>query len=102
MVYVITHHWTYEYVMDTNAKDLNVPFTSTWVLTADPKNPNGGPQAPQGPSDAAWAPKYWNRIITLTTCSELFHTDNRMIAFGHLVSVTKTDTGKSYAAKINQ
>jgi sortase A len=25
------------------------------------------------------------RLITLTTCSELFHTDNRMIAFGHLV-----------------
>jgi sortase A len=28
------------------------------------------------------------RLITLTTCSELFHTDNRMIAFGHLVSTT--------------
>ena len=25
------------------------------------------------------------RLITLTTCSEIFHTDNRMIAFGHLV-----------------
>jgi sortase A len=25
------------------------------------------------------------KLITLTTCAELFHTDNRMIAFGHLV-----------------
>ena len=25
------------------------------------------------------------RLITLTTCAELFHTDDRMIAFGHLV-----------------
>jgi sortase A len=27
-------------------------------------------------------------LLTLTTCSELFHTDNRMIAFGHLVKDT--------------
>ena len=26
------------------------------------------------------------RLITLATCSELFHTDDRMIAFGHLVT----------------
>ena len=26
------------------------------------------------------------RLITLTTCAELFHTDDRMVAFGHLVS----------------
>ena len=25
------------------------------------------------------------RLITLTTCSELFHTDDRLVAFGHLV-----------------
>ena len=29
------------------------------------------------------------RLITLTTCSELFHTDDRMIAFGHLVSTVR-------------
>jgi sortase A len=27
-----------------------------------------------------------SRLLTLTTCSELFHTDNRLVAFGHLVS----------------
>lgn len=82
VVYVITHKWTYEYVMDTNAKDLNVPFTSSWVLGMDPVNPSGGPQAIQGPNE---------RIITLTTCSELFHTDNRMIAFGHLLKKFPTN-----------
>lgn len=75
-VYVITHRWTYEYVLDTNPNDLVVPFTASWVLTPDPQNPNGGPQAVQGPQE---------RIITLTTCSELFHTDNRLVTFGHLV-----------------
>jgi sortase A len=25
------------------------------------------------------------RLLTLTTCAELFHTDDRMVAFGHLV-----------------
>ncbi len=29
------------------------------------------------------------RLITLTTCSEIFHTDNRMIAFGHLVKAER-------------
>ena len=32
------------------------------------------------------------RLITLTTCSELFHTDDRMISFGHLVK-TEPKTG---------
>ncbi len=42
-----------------------------------PSNPrDGGVQPEQKPGQ---------RLITLTTCSELFHTDNRMIAFGHLV-----------------
>jgi sortase A len=25
------------------------------------------------------------RLVTLVTCAELFHTDDRMVAFGHLV-----------------
>jgi sortase A len=29
----------------------------------------------------------YQHLITLTTCSEIFHTDNRMIAFGHLIEV---------------
>ena len=80
-VYVITHKITYVYVMDTNPNQLVVPFTAGWVLGMDPVNPNGGPQAIQGPHE---------RIITLTTCSELFHTDNRLVAFGHLLTTYKT------------
>ena len=52
-------------------------FTSVWVVQALPGNPEaGGVQPAQEPGQ---------RLITLTTCSELFHTDNRMVAFGHLV-----------------
>lgn len=77
-VIVETADATYTYVLDTDPNDLVVPFTANWVIQAFPKNPDaGGPQPLQGPGQ---------RIITLTTCSELFHTDNRMIAFGHLVS----------------
>ena len=68
---------TYTYRLDTNPNDLVVPFTGTWVLDPVPHNPeSGGTQPAQRPGQ---------RLITLTTCSELFHTDNRMIAFGHLV-----------------
>jgi sortase A len=73
---------TYTYRLDTNPNDLVVPFTGIWVLAPDPTNPaQGGVQPAQRPGQ---------RLITLTTCSELFHTDNRMIAFGHLVSTTPT------------
>ena len=45
-----------------------------------PKNPHGGVEPAQRPGQ---------KLITLTTCAELFHTDNRMIAFGHLVDTTR-------------
>jgi sortase A len=70
----------YVYRIDTDPEALVVPFTSTWVLDPVPKNPEaGGPQPAQ---------KKGQRLITLTTCSEIFHTDDRMIAFGHLVRTT--------------
>ena len=71
------------YRIDTDPEDLVVPFTSTWVLDPLPKNPQaGGPQPAQ---------KKGQRLITLTTCSEIFHTDDRMIAFGHLVRTTEKE-----------
>ncbi len=71
---------TYTYRLDTNPNNLVVPFTGVWVLDTLPRNPDkGGTQPAQRPGQ---------RLITLTTCSELFHTDNRMIAFGHLVKAT--------------
>jgi sortase A len=77
-VIVETRTFTYTYVLDTNPNDLVIPFTGTWVLDPVPHNPSGGVEPPsQTPGQ---------RLITLTTCSEIFHTDNRMIAFGHLES----------------
>lgn len=79
-VVVETKVATYTYTLDTNPNDLVVPFTGTWVLDPLPANPDPeGVEPPQKPGQ---------RLITLTTCSELFHTDNRMIAFGHLVSTS--------------
>jgi sortase A len=76
-VVVETVDHTYTYALDTDPRRLVVPFTATWVLDAQPRNPDIGPEPAQRPGQ---------RLITLTTCSELFHTDDRMIAFGHLVS----------------
>lgn len=80
-VIVETVSATYTYRLDTNPNSLVIPFTGTWVLNRVPKNPDpGGTQPAQGAGQ---------RLITLTTCSELFHTDNRMIAFGHLVKTVR-------------
>jgi sortase A len=76
-VVVETVDRTYTYELDTDPRRLVIPFTGTWVLDPLPRNPDGGPQPRQ---------QRGQRLITLTTCSELFHTDDRMIAFGHLVS----------------
>jgi sortase A len=77
-VVVETRDATYTYELDTDPNDLVVTFRDVWVVDARPVNPDpGGVQPPDDP-----------RLITLTTCAELFHTDNRMIAFGHLVSTT--------------
>ena len=76
-VVVETERWTYTYVLDTGGDDLSVPFTAGWVLDEVPTNPAGGVQPAQ---------EAGQRLLTLTTCSELFHTDDRLVAFGHLAS----------------
>jgi sortase A len=76
-VVVDTVDTRYVYELDTDPNDLVISFTGVWVLDPLPHNPDpGGVQPPQ---------RTGQRLITLTTCSELFHTDERMIAFGHLV-----------------
>lgn len=75
LVEVETRDEVFVYRLDTNPNDLVVGFEDTWVVDALPDNPaRGGVEPGQHP-----------RLITLTTCAELFHTDERMIAFGHLV-----------------
>ena len=81
-VVVETVDTTFTYRLDTDPRKLVIPFTGTWVLDALPRNPGSGPQPTQ---------KQGQRLITLTTCSEIFHTDDRMIAFGHLVSADPKD-----------
>jgi sortase A len=77
-VIIETRTRTYTYRLDTDPNELVVDFTQGWVVDPLPTNPgvSGGVQPPQRPGQ---------RLITLTTCAELFHTDDRMIAFGHLV-----------------
>ena len=82
-VIVETVDASYVYRLDTDPEDLVIPFTGIWVLDALPQNPQaGGPQPMQ---------RLGQRLITLTTCSEIFHTDDRMIAFGHLVRAVKKE-----------
>ena len=51
---------------------------------------------PKNPERAASQPaqRPGQRLITLTTCSEIFHTDDRMIAFGHLVKAVAKEPGR--------
>jgi sortase A len=76
-IVVETRTTDYTYVLDTGGSDLEVSFDQGWVLDPLPTNPDaGGVEPDQSPGQ---------RLITLTTCAELFHTDERLVAFGHLV-----------------
>lgn len=80
-VVVETREAIYTYELITGGDDLEVTFHDTWVVDPLPTNPKpGGVQPPQ---------KKGQRLLTLTTCAEIFHTDNRLIAFGELVSKEK-------------
>jgi sortase A len=75
-VIVETDYATYTYVLTTGGDDLRVTFKDYWVVDQLPTNPDaGGVQPSQLPGQ---------RLITLTTCAELFHTDDRLVAFGVL------------------
>ncbi len=75
---------TYTYQLDTNPNDLIVPFAQTWVIDPVPVAPaDAPPQMPTFDSEVAT-----DALITLTTSSELFRTDDRMVAFGHLASTS--------------
>jgi sortase A len=80
-VVVQTRNRTFTYRLDTNPNNLIVSFKDVWVIDKLPHNPTGGVEPAQRPGQ---------RLITMTTCSELFHTDNRMIVFGHLVKSVRS------------
>lgn len=75
-VVVETRTRVYTYVLDTDGDALSVPATETWMLDPEPVNPHDGAGPVLGREP---------RLLTLTTCAELFHTDDRLVAFGHLV-----------------
>lgn len=83
-VIVETAEATYTYELDTNPNDLVVPFSDNWVIDPVPTAPEG--EAPPGMPTIGSGTQPTEAILTLTTCSELFHTDSRLVAFGHLVS----------------
>lgn len=74
-VLVETRNAVYTYEIDTDPNKLVVDLTELWVLAAQPVNPRTEGVQPQDDQ----------RLLTLVTCAELFHTDDRMVAFGHLV-----------------
>ncbi|MFY0406595.1 class E sortase [Solicola sp. PLA-1-18] len=69
-VVVETRTDVYTYVLRDAGTDRTVDFTDTWVTDPVPGKPAG-----TTPVD---------RMITLVTCSELFHTDDRQVVFGDL------------------
>lgn len=77
-VLIDTKRTTYTYELLTDGDALTVDFAADWVLAPDPRNPEeGGVQPPQ---------RSGQRLLTLVTCAELFHTDERWVAFAQLVS----------------
>ena len=83
-VIVQTRTATYTYRLVTAGDALDVPLTATWVLDPLPHNPvTGGVEPPQRPGE---------RLLTLATCAELFHTDDRYVAFGVLTRTLRNAT----------
>lgn len=83
-VLVETRKTVYTYALDTDPNELVVTFEEVWVIDAVPTNPDTSEVQPPSQQPG-------QRLLTLTTCAELFHTDNRLIAFGHLID-TETKT----------
>ena len=80
-VIVETRDATYTYGLDTDPNDLSSRSPASGCSTPLPNEPRAAASQP--------AQRPGQRLITLTTCSEIFHTDNRMIAFGHLVKTVR-------------
>lgn len=81
-IQVITRETTYLYELTSAGDALTVDFTAGWVLDPLPRNPQTGGVEPDQEAHQA--------LITLTTCSELFHTDQRLVAFGVLTGSRPT------------
>jgi sortase A len=74
-VVIETAQYRFVYTMVTRGDAYRVDDADMWPVEAMPKPMQGGS----------------NRILTLITCAETFHTADRFIAFGHLQSVQLVD-----------
>lgn len=82
-VIVETRRWVFTYQLDTDPNALVIDFSQGWVLDTVPVSPS-----PDGPSPAPTS----DRLLTLTTCADIFHSDARMVVFGHLITSQKKVT----------
>lgn len=73
-VIVETRTATYVYELTNNPKDLTVDKYQTWVIDPVPGHPG------QKPTE---------KLITLITCRNFFHSPERSVAFGKLVETIK-------------
>lgn len=71
-----THVYTYE--LQNSGSDTTVDFSEIWVVQPVPEKA----KVAKGQKSTA---KPTQSLLTLTTCSEIFHTNNRSVAFGVLV-----------------
>ena len=71
-----THVYTYE--LQNSGTDTIVDFTDIWVVQPVPEKAREA-------EDQKTKARPTESLLTLTTCSEIFHTDNRSVAFGTLV-----------------
>lgn len=83
-VTIETRLHSYTYRLTTRGDALKVRFdTGGWVMDELPHNPvPGGPEPAQVPGQ---------RLLTMVTCAELFHSDYRLAAFGILEGVDLKD-----------
>ncbi|SDS85691.1 sortase A [Microlunatus soli] len=73
-VIVETRSAIYIYRIDTSPRKLTVNDTEGWVLDPVPGKPGTEPT---------------ERLITLTTCQDLFHSPDRSVGFGTLLKTTQ-------------
>lgn len=85
-VVVETRTNIFTYVLRNNGDAITVDFTTSWPLQAVP--------APGKARERATEP-----LLTMLTCSELFHTRNRQVAIGDLTKTVDKKTGTTTIIK---
>ncbi|WP_370619924.1 class E sortase [Mumia sp. Pv 4-285] len=73
-VIVETKTHVFTYVLRDDGTDRELDFSEGWVLDPVPGEPGVEPT---------------EKLLTMVTCSELFHTDKRSVVFGELTSAEK-------------